>query len=415
MSVLDFFSEKKINLALRILKKLNEIGFEAYFVGGSVRDALLEIEPDDIDITTNANPSLIKSLFKNFVYTDEKFGVTCLLIEGVKFEIATFRKDGVYIDARRPQFIESANIFEDSKRRDFTINAIYFEPVSYEFKDFHDGLKDIQNKIIRTIGNPNERFKEDRLRIIRAIRLKTKLNFDFDENILKAIRNTFDKLKGISTQRLITEVNKCLQCERPSLAINTMFELNIVELFFPELLKLKDENFSTACTHWDLTMKMLDESDYNDLTLRWSILFLFLNDALNIESVLKRFTFSNKFIQDVLNIVKNHNKLLAPKQIDKMDLKKIILHDTFLAQLKLLHLDLKFMNKEVDAYNLLKSYHDDFEKNFPRPIINADSLKFLGFKPNSKFSFFIKKSYEDQLAGKFKNIEEAELYIKSNF
>ena len=178
---------KYINIGKEVLKTLKENGYEAYFVGGFVRDRLLGLYSDDIDITTNALPDEVETCFKNVKQTGKKYGTVTVLIDSFKYEVTTFRFDGEYADGRRPDKVEfSKKLEDDLERRDFTINALVMDEDEV-VRDLHDGKFDIENKIIRTINDPGKRFKEDALRMMRAIRFVSKLGFDIEDETLKAI------------------------------------------------------------------------------------------------------------------------------------------------------------------------------------------------------------------------------------
>jgi poly(A) polymerase len=173
--------------ATQIVETLKEKGFIAYFAGGWVRDFLLGIDSDDIDIATNAPPETIEKLFPHTIPIGKAFGIILVIMNEHKYEVATFRKDIEYKDGRRPSAIEYTTAFEDAKRRDFTINGMFFDPLSEKVMDYVGGEEDLKKKIIRAIGNPHERIKEDRLRMLRAIRLSSKFDFEIEEKTKKAI------------------------------------------------------------------------------------------------------------------------------------------------------------------------------------------------------------------------------------
>ncbi|MCK5346782.1 MAG: CCA tRNA nucleotidyltransferase, partial [Candidatus Heimdallarchaeota archaeon] len=175
--------------ALKIIDKLQAVGFTAYFAGGSVRDMLLNINPSDIDIVTNATPSEISQLFVNSRHVGAAFGVVIVKVREHKFEVATFRKDKEYFDGRHPEGIEFTSAKEDAKRRDFTVNGMFYDPVSKEVIDFVGGRKDLENGVLRAIGDAEERFSEDYLRLIRAIRFAARLGFKIEEKTWNSIRS----------------------------------------------------------------------------------------------------------------------------------------------------------------------------------------------------------------------------------
>lgn len=217
--------------AKKICEILQKNGFEAYFVGGSVRDLLLNPKkcPKDIDIATNAPPENIQHLFQSSKFVGESFGVCLVQIKGFSFEVATFRIDGEYIDKRRPQSISIGNIVEDSLRRDFTINALYYNPRKKIIKDFHNGYRDLKQKLIRCVGSAKERFEEDPLRILRVFRFAAKLNFNIEKNTKHSLQELSSSIKLIAKERVLLEFHKV---ENYFSFIENMLCFCDIEIFF---------------------------------------------------------------------------------------------------------------------------------------------------------------------------------------
>lgn len=208
-----------------ILNKLQEQGFQAYFVGGAVRDLIIDRPIHDIDITTDARPAQIKKSFKHIEdYSGEKHGTVLVLLEDKPVEITTFRIDGDYLDGRHPKEVSFTNdLKEDLARRDFTINAIALDQ-SGEIIDSFGGLDDIKNKLIRAVGDPDLRFDEDGLRILRAIRFAGQLNFRIDEATFKSIENKKDKLTEISTERKRDEIEKLMLASDANFGLDALYQ-----------------------------------------------------------------------------------------------------------------------------------------------------------------------------------------------
>ncbi|MDO4198809.1 MAG: hypothetical protein Q4D13_07460 [Erysipelotrichaceae bacterium] len=211
----------------QILKRLNDNGYEAYLVGGSVRNYILDKDIDDYDINTSADPNAIRILFSDYPLYDigRKLGTVAILIDNEKVEITPFRKEGKYSDHRHPEEISFSDQLEDDlKRRDFTINALCMDSNGTVI-DLYNGIDDLHNKIIRTIGNPDERFDEDGLRILRALRFKSKLQFEIEEKTKESIFRNKDLLKEISAERKKDELFKILTCEDSFKVINEYLEV----------------------------------------------------------------------------------------------------------------------------------------------------------------------------------------------
>ncbi|MDB6186108.1 CCA tRNA nucleotidyltransferase [Gemella haemolysans] len=241
--------KKKFNSAINILEKFNEAGYEAYLVGGCVRDYLLNDDFSDIDITTNALPDEVKQIFKKSIDTGIQHGTVTILINGDSFEVTTFRTEDDYIDHRTPEKVEFvSDLKEDLDRRDFTINAMALDSKG-KLYDYHCGEKDLRNKIIKTVNNPNERFFEDALRMLRAFRFSSKLGFEIEENTLKAIKNNAELIKFVSIERIVNEFRKLLtgKGNKRSLELLLDSKLNNYIPFLDEVSKIIDFSNYTFC------------------------------------------------------------------------------------------------------------------------------------------------------------------------
>jgi len=294
----------KISVGKEILKRFYKKGYEAYFVGGFVRDYLLGIKSNDIDITTNAKPEEIEQLFDKTVATGKKYGTVTIYIDDYSYEATTYRIDQNYQNHRQPEQIKfSHDLAEDLKRRDFTINALAMNTEG-NIIDFHEGKSDLNKKIIRAIGNPEARFHEDALRILRAIRFVAKLNFEIEENTLKAIENNILLLKKISNERIIDEFEQIFRYEHHKKALCLLENAKIANVF---------KEFNQG-------IKLYKESEINLNFLEFVALCLFLNKL----EIPKDWRFSNKekmMITKIIHLVQatqhsSYNPLLV-YQTDK--------------------------------------------------------------------------------------------------
>lgn len=225
--------------ATEIVKKLRLHGYVAYFAGGWVRDFLLKHPSTDIDIATDAPPQVILDLFPHTILVGLAFGVIIVVIEGHQFEVATFRKDIGYLNGRKPQKIEMSTPQEDASRRDFTINGMFYDPIEEVVYDFVGGTADLHKGIIRTIGNPDERFIEDRLRMIRAIRFACRFSFYIDPETEAAIQANADTLfPPVAMERIWQEFNKMAIGPRFDHALIEMHRLGLLAVIFPNLQKV---------------------------------------------------------------------------------------------------------------------------------------------------------------------------------
>ncbi len=207
--------------AVEIVQRLQAAGFSAFWVGGCVRDFLLGREPGDYDIATSAQPEQIEKLFKRTVAVGKKFGVMVVLEGGHQFQIATFRAEADYQDGRHPEHVTFANAEADAQRRDFTVNGLFYDPVTKKIHDWVGGEKDLRAKIIRTIGSPGERFAEDHLRLLRAVRFAAQLGFEIEPQTFAAVRTLAPKIELISAERIRDELIKLFRPPHQNVALSS--------------------------------------------------------------------------------------------------------------------------------------------------------------------------------------------------
>src|SRR5471032_2088439 len=226
-------SPKKI--ATKIVGQLQAAGFAAFWVGGCVRDFLLGREPQDFDIATDAKPEQVEKLFKRTVAVGRKFGVMIVVEGGHQFQVATFRAEADYQDGRRPEKIIFANAEADAQRRDFTVNGLFYDPISKKTHDWVGGEKDLRARIIRTIGKPEERFGEDHLRMLRAVRSAARLGFEIEPKTFAAIKKFEPKIKLISAERVRDELLKLFRPPHAARGLVLLRESGLLEQILPEL------------------------------------------------------------------------------------------------------------------------------------------------------------------------------------
>ena len=237
--------KRGINIPRSVMSAVSSIsqtfqknGYECYLIGGSVRDMILGHPIYDFDFATNARPEVVMSFFRRVIPTGIKHGTVSIILGGKTYEVTTYRADGKYIDGRRPESVVfSKTLEEDVMRRDFTINGLAYDILSEEVIDYVGGLEDIERGIIRTIGDPIERFNEDGLRSLRACRFAAKLNFEIEGDTLTAIGKTLPVASLVSPERVRDEIMKLLETERPSVGFEYMRESGLLEVFLPELCR----------------------------------------------------------------------------------------------------------------------------------------------------------------------------------
>lgn len=361
-----------------ILNKIKQHNFKAYCVGGGIRDLLLGLMPKDYDITTNARPTDIKEIFKDFYYLDvgEKYGTISVKYHYKFYEITTFRKDINYHDYRRPDYVVfSDDLFEDLSRRDFTINALAYNTED-GLIDYYDGLTDLNNKTIRAVGNPYIRFEEDALRIMRAIRFAVTYDFKIEEKTFEAMKNKQNNLLKISHERLQSEFFKIIVFIDSS---KWMIYQEFFEIFIPELKSVE----------YNKERLQLLENLEKDLIQRLAIILYSFQEKSTM--ILKRLKCSNQLINDVQKLI---NYLPTDLEDNKIVIKHILKEINAETFLKLINIkkvqsmiknDFLMLNKLT---RIEKLFNHIIENNEPYMIkdlqIKGRDLLNLGFKKGPK-------------------------------
>lgn len=301
--------EGEFKCALPVLEKLKKSGFEAYFVGGSVRDALLGLQVSDVDIATNAYPKEVKRIFKKTVDVGIEHGTVMVLFQDESYEVTTFRTESTYQDYRRPDSVTFVrSLKEDLKRRDFTINAFAVDETG-EIRDFFNGEKDLENGLIRAVGVAEERFNEDALRMMRGVRFSAQLDFDIEEGTLSAISYNASLLEKIAVERIQVEFIKLMLGKARSKGLKIMIETGLF-LYCPELKNMKNALSRLA------TDKRIENERQS-----WALLIYYAQlessiTPFNPKKILKKWKTSNKMIQEVMQLIEGIQKRLDSKTID---------------------------------------------------------------------------------------------------
>ncbi len=322
-----------------IIQTLEDGGYEAYAVGGCVRDSLLGRTPEDWDITTSAKPEEIKRFFRRTVDTGIQHGTVTIMLGNDGFEVTTYRIDGDYEDSRHPKEVTfTSNLLEDLKRRDFTINAMAYNE-NKGLVDAFDGMKDLENQIIRAVGNPNERFEEDALRILRAIRFSAQLGYTIEAETLEAIKSLAPTLQNISAERIRVELVKLLISQHPE-RLWTAYDTGVTKVILPEfdqMMQMPQNNPHHMYTVGEHTIRTISAIE-PDKTLRLTMLFhdsgkphTMTKDEEQIyhfyghervseelaEKIMRRLTFDNDTIRKVRRLVLYHDYMpkLTPAKV----------------------------------------------------------------------------------------------------
>ncbi len=319
-----------------IARVLHVEGFQCFLVGGAVRDSIMGITPHEYDITTDAKPEDVQRIFKYTIPTGIKHGTILVIIDDMHVEITTFRSDGNYSDGRHPDNVEYAsNIEEDLPRRDLTINAMAYNVLDGTLIDMFDGMKDIKRKIVKSVGNPYERFREDGLRIMRAVRFATKLNFDIEKETFEAITHSTGMLASIAAERIREEFNGILLSKNPYRGLELLRKTGVLPLILPELMQgfgVTQNKFHKYDVYYHIlhTVQEVDPLETEELTLLVRLAALFHDIA----------------------------KPMVQKKVSKQDDPVYYNHEVVGANVaKKIMKRLKYSNSEIDFVTLLVRQH----------------------------------------------------------
>ena len=427
--------------ALEIVKKLRAKGFVAYYAGGYVRDKILGLPSDDIDIATNALPEDIQKIFKKTFPKGVAFGVISVLMGKHEYEVATFRKEGEYSDGRRPDHVEYTDAKGDAIRRDFTINGMFYDPLEKKIIDFVGGERDIKSKLIRAIGDAEERFTEDKLRILRAVRFSANLNFEIEEKTKKAVKKMAPQIHQVSSERIREEILKILTGGRAKKGFELLDELGLLEETLPEIVKMKGveqpPEFHPEGDVYVHTMMMLDmlkkgvTRDFAFAVLLHDVgkppTFI-VKERIRFDGhvevgadmaveICKKLKFSNKAIQHIYELIRQHLKFKDVKKMRESTLKRFLRQDRFSDHLELHRIDCLCSHGSLESYEFCQEKLALFkkEKMKPKPLIGGKDLIKMGLKPGPLFRKVLTHIEDLQLEGKVKTkkqaLEQAEEYV----
>ena len=397
--------------AIQIVKKLRVHGYQSYFCGGSVRDFLLGHSPKDYDIVTNATPPQLKRIFSHTIAIGEKFGVIQVLIGEDSFEIATFRRDGLYEDGRRPGTVKFCCEKEDALRRDFTINGMFFDPLSQIVIDYVAGQKDLEKKIIKTIGEPRERFLEDHLRIMRAIRFSSQLNFQIESQTWKAVCSMAHLIKNVSDERISDELRKMLCGQHPEKALSLLHQSGLLSHILPEISITKFQN----------ALRMFKiGAPIASYKLAFSLLMLILkkNNATSVLSLCRQLRLSNKVTKTILNLLAWYRQFDKITSLTVASAKRIVRlsdFDLFLELYRLVILAGDQDRKKIYSYLEEKKKLWNSQDLSPVPFVNGQDLIQLGLSPGPIFKKILDFMEEQQLEGKISSRQQALEYLHLKF
>jgi poly(A) polymerase len=397
--------------AIAVVKTLQDAGHQALWAGGCVRDELLGLVPKDYDIATDARPEQVRQLFKRTLAIGASFGVVEVLgprQEGqvLKVQVATFRSDGTYSDGRRPDQVVFSSACEDALRRDFTINGMFFDPVLGELKDYVNGQADLHARILRAIGDPVLRFQEDKLRLLRAVRMATRFELTIDPATAQAIETLAPQLPVVSAERIAEELRQLLVHPRRSRGLNLLMELGLAAIVLPELQRLK------AAERWQHVLNVLDYLGPNpSFPLAMAALLLDFGEAKRdiAEDIASRLKLSNAEHNRISWLLQNYRALAVPRALRLSKLKTLLSQPGIHELLALERVGALANCMDIDHVEYCKRLLETWSPHEmqPPPLINGEDLKALGLTPGPLFKRILDRVYEAQLDGDITTCEEA--------
>ncbi len=433
-------------MANSICETLRRNGYQALLVGGCVRDLLLGRDPADYDVTTDATPDRVMALFPESLTVGAQFGVILIPRDNLKVEVATFRSDSGYSDGRHPDgVIYAKTAKEDVQRRDFTINGLLMLHDSGEVLDYVGGQADLKSGIIRAIGGPSRRFREDRLRMMRAVRFAARFGFRLDNATFEAIRYHAKAIHEVSAERLRDELTKLLTEGAARRGFELLEETGLLRQVLPEVSAMKGveqpPQYHPEGDVWIHTRMMLEGLAAGaSATLAWGVLLHDVGkpptfrsasetgDRIRFDShvevgvrmaeqICRRLRFSTEETQQILALIANHMRFKDVESMRPSTLKRFVRLPNFEEHLALHRLDCLSSHGHLDALAFVERFLAETPPEQVRPerLLNGNDLKALGFQPGPLFSEALRALEDAQLEGEVRTREEAEKYVVRKF
>jgi len=419
-------SKSPENIALAIVRRLQGAGFLAFWVGGCVRDFLLGRKPGDYDIVTSALPEQIEQLFKRTIPVGRKFGVMVVVEGGRQFQVATFRSEAEYQDGRHPGRVAFGDAEADARRRDFTLNGLFYDPVRKQLHDWVGGEADLRARIIRTIGAPRERFAEDHLRLLRAVRFAAQLDFSIEAGTFAALRANAAKINTISAERVREELVKLFRPPHAPRGLDLLRDSGLLEQVLPEIAATitcgQSPDFhpeGSVFNHLRLMLQHLPPSP--DPSLPWAVLLhdvakpvtastdpetgathFYGHEKIGADmaaEILERLRFPRKQIDEVVQAVRCHMQFKDVPEMRKSTLRRLLLRPTFPLELSLHKLDCLGSHGRLDVHDFLVAQASELEQqpDLRPPLLTGDDLIALGLKPGPALGALLAEIREKQL------------------
>jgi poly(A) polymerase len=435
--------------AISIVRNLQEAGYQAYFVGGCVRDMILGREPADFDVATDAAPDEVMRIFPETYAVGAKFGVVLVPAsspnanENEVVEVATFRSDIGYSDGRHPDQVRySKDPREDVERRDFTVNGLLLDPIADEVLDFVGGRKDLDAGIIRAIGDPQRRFAEDKLRILRAVRFAARFGYAIEPLTFAAIQKLAPQIHQVSRERVRGELTKMLTEGHARDAFLLLDETGLLREILPEISAMKGveqpPQFHREGDVFVHTLLLLDKLPRPcPATLAWGALlhdvgkpatFRIAPDRIRFdghvdvgvkmaEEMCQRLRFSNDDAGQILALVGNHMRFAQAQQMKESTLKKFMRMPRFEEHLELHRLDCQASHGDLTSFNFVreKMLAMPAEVMRPAPLITGDDLIDAGYSPGPQFKEILAAIEDGQLEGRLRDRDAAMEFVRQQF
>lgn len=429
--------------AYAVAARLQRSGYVAYFAGGCVRDALRGVPPKDYDIATNARPEQVQALFPRTLAIGAHFGVIAVREAGWQFEVASFRADGAYLDGRRPVDVSFTTPQGDAERRDFTMNGMFFDPVACQVIDYVGGQADLAAKRLRAIGDADARFREDRLRLLRAVRFAAALGFEVEDATWTALRAHASEIGAVSAERIREELVKIFRAPSRVRGFDLLDASGLMRVVLPELDACKGceqppqfHPEGDVFVHTRLMLSLLPEEVSTPLV--FSVLLhdigkpptARMDDEGRVRfnghehigadmalKVMERLRFSRAEIDATVEAVRYH---MAFKDVPNMrvaKLKRFMARPGFEDEMELHRVDCLGSHGYVDNYHFLRAKQEEFahEPLIPKPFVNGHDLIALGLKPGPKIGEILEAAQTRQLEGAFADREAALTWVKAEY
>ena len=395
----------KPDQAKEIVRTLRGQGYEAFFVGGCVRDMVMGIEPADYDIATSARPEEIMRIFPRTEGIGAQFGVVLVIERGRPFEVATFRSDEAYVDGRRPTGVVFTDAQTDVLRRDFTINGLLYDPLEGKLIDYVLGQDDIRGKIVRAIGDPRQRFEEDKLRILRAVRFGARLGYTIEPRTWEAVCAMAPQIHQVSRERIREELVRILSEGRAVHGVRMLHDSGLLKEILPEVQW--DE-------HLERSLEMVKGAVSEEFAMAVLVHEASVSDATEI---VERLKFSRSQANHIIALVENAGRFAEVRSMSISALKRFLRLDRFEDHLELLRICALASDGALADYNHAVGAFRNWseEEIVPPPLISGEDLIALGFKPGPLFKEILTRVEDEQLEGRLRERQQALNFVTAHY